>query len=210
MTLFELKRAVGRALTANDIDAVAALAAKDRRVINLLMSFSYDKESELSWRAILAVGRAAAILLVEDYDFLRDTTRRLIWSVTEESGNVAWSSVEMLSEIVACDIDRFGDLVPLIVSMYEEPLFREGVAYGLARFADVSPSLPSAYAGVIMEALADRNPRVRYYALQCVKKGNLHLPAELAGRIRSEDGVAHVYTGESFEDVRLDSLLPPV
>jgi hypothetical protein len=210
MKLFALKRELKQKLVDNDLDSVAQLARQDRRVINILMSFSYDKETELSWRSVLAVGMAARVLLESDYEFLRDTTRRLIWSVTEESGNVAWSSVEMLSEIVSSDVERFSDLIPIIVSLYEEEIFREGVMYGLSRFAVESASLIPSFVHVIKEALCDKNARVRYYALDCVNKADLALPEEVIAELRMDKSTARIYKGEKMEEIEVGSLLTGV
>ncbi len=207
MKLFALKRELKQKLADNDLDGVAQLARKDRRVINILMSFSYDKDTVLCWRAIRAVGISAEVLLDEDYEFLRDTTRRLIWSVTEESGNVAWSSVEMLSEIVSTDVERFSDLIPIIVSMYEEEIFREGVMYGLSRFAYESTSLILPYVHVINEALCDENARVRYYALECVNKADLAIPEEVIAELSMDKSTASIYKGEKIEEIEVGSLL---
>ncbi|MEE9524747.1 MAG: hypothetical protein V3V59_08385 [Thermodesulfovibrionales bacterium] len=206
MRLFELKRTLKKKLVDNDLDSIAELAKQDRRVINILMSFSYDKETELSWRAIKAVGVSAEVLLESDYEFLRDTTRRLIWSVTEESGNVAWSSVEMLSEIVSSDLSRFYDLVPIIVSMYEEEIFREGVMYGLSRFAERSPDLVFLYEQVVHEALVDENARVKYYAVMSSKTARMDLPDDIMKTLKADGSVARIYSSDSIKDITISSL----
>ncbi len=206
MRLFELKRTLKEKLVDNDLDSIAELAKQDRRVINILMSFSYDKETELSWRAIKAVGVSAEVLLESDYEFLRDTTRRLIWSVTEESGNVAWSSVEMLSEIVFSDLSRFYDLVPIIVSMYEEGIFREGVMYGLSRFAERSPDLVFLYEQVVHEALVDENARVKYYAVMSSKTARMDLPDDIMKTLKADGSVARIYSSDSIKDITISSL----
>jgi hypothetical protein len=207
MKLFALKRELKQKLTDNDLNGIAQLARRDRRVINILMSFSYDKETVLSWRAIKAVGISAAIMLEREYEFMRDTTRRLIWSVTEESGNVAWSSVEMLSEIVASDVDRFRDLIPIIVSLYDEEIFKEGVMYGLSRIADESAEEIRPFVKVVHEALHDSNPRVRYFALDCIKKADLEIPKDVISGFREDRSTAWIYNGEKMEEIEVGLLL---
>lgn len=203
MKLMELKRTLKQQLNRNDLKSVAELAQQDRRVITILVSFSYDKETELSWRAIKGAGAAAKVLLDNDYEFLRDTTRRLIWSVTEESGNVAWSSIEMLSEIISSDVERFSDLIPIVVSMYEEEIFREGVMYGLSRFADISVSLIAPYEDVIREALCDRNPLVRFLAIECALKSRVALPDDIRKRLSLDEEEVNIYTNAGFEKVKI-------
>ncbi|UCG77705.1 MAG: hypothetical protein JSV21_09010 [Nitrospirota bacterium] len=207
MKLFALKRELKKKLAEDDMDAIAGLASEDRRVINILMSFSYDKDTELSWRAVQAVGESARVLINSDYDFIRDTTRRLIWSVTEESGNVAWSSIEMLSEIIASDLSRLYDLVPIVVSMYEEEIFREGVMYGLSKFAESSPDIVLMHAGTIREALSDVNPRVRYFALMSAKRAGMEIPDDIRERLSSDHAKARIYIDGMLRDVEVRDFL---
>jgi len=121
------------ALESNDLESVAAMAKEHRNVLSLLARLAYDKETLTGWRAIKAVGRAARVLLPIDYPFLHETVRKLLWSLSDESGGIGWSSPEMLGEIVCTDPHKFSDIIPLIAEVYdiEETHFRPGVLYAL-------------------------------------------------------------------------------
>ena len=67
-------------------------------------------------------------MITTDLDFLRETCRKLVWSLSDESGGIGWSAPEILGEIVSADPKRFKDFIPLMASVYEieEDVFRGG------------------------------------------------------------------------------------
>jgi hypothetical protein len=166
-----LKKNVLSALEANDLDAVVSLAVGDRKVLSQLVRLAYDKETLVGWRAIKAVGLVAYVLVKSDYEVLRETCRKLLWSLTDESGGIGWTAPEMLGEIVSADPVRFQDIIPLIASAYEveEDVFRAGVLYALARIAEPAPELATPYQKIIIMSLADRDPLVKVRGIGLVK-----------------------------------------
>jgi len=97
--------------------------------------------------------------------------RKLLWSLSDESGGIGWSAPEILGEIVSSDPKKFSDIVPLIVEVYdvEEKVFRPGVIYALTRIAEVSPELVLNFVTVIPRALSDENPMTVIYAIDLLK-----------------------------------------
>lgn len=166
-----LKMSIQQALEANDLDSIVSLAKKNRRVLTMLVRSAYDKETLAGWRAIKAVGLTAKALVKTDYEFLRETARKLLWSLSDESGGIGWSAPELLGEIVAVDPQRFSDIIPLIAGVYniEENVFRSGVVYALGRIAEVSPELILPHRNIIMRALSETNPLTRVYALGVIR-----------------------------------------
>jgi hypothetical protein len=166
-----MKKTIKQHLDANDLDSIVSLAKKNRRVLSLLVRSAYDKETLAGWRAIKAVGLVAKDLVKTDYEFLHETVRKLLWSLSDESGGIGWSAPEMLGEIVAVDPQRFSDIIPLIAEVYniEEDVFRSGVVYALGRIAGVSPELVMPHRGIIFSALSGPDPLTRVYAVRAVK-----------------------------------------
>jgi hypothetical protein len=171
MTYTETKRAVQQALDENDLERVVALVQQDRKVISLLIRIAYDKETLAGWRAIKAIGRAAGALVKTDPECLRETARKLLWSLSDESGGIGWSAPEILGEIISADPERFADLIPLLAAVYdvEERVFRAGVVYAFVRIAEQAPGLITGYQKIIISSLVDSDPLVKIYALQLVK-----------------------------------------
>ncbi len=167
-----LKKSILHALESNDLDAVASLVKDNKRALAILVRISYDKETLAAWRAIKAVGLAAKALVKTDHEFLREAVRKLLWSLSDESGGIGWSAPELLGEIVSADPKRFSDIVPLIAQVYEveEEVFRSGVVYALARIAETAPEQVAVYQKIAIMSLADKNPLVKIYGLELVER----------------------------------------
>jgi len=172
LVMHNLKQSILHALESNDLDAVTSLVKENRRALAILVRISYDKETLAAWRAIKAVGLAAKAFVKTDHEFLRETVRKLLWSLSDESGGIGWSAPELLGEIVSADPKKFSDIIPLIAQVYEveEEVFRPGVVYALARIAETAPEQVAVYQKIAIMSLADKNPLVKIYGLELVMR----------------------------------------
>ncbi|MHB8845899.1 MAG: DVU0298 family protein [Nitrospirota bacterium] len=211
-----MKKRIRQALEANDLAVVVEMAAQDKRVVPQLVRISYDKETLAGWRAILAVGLIAQRFVGSEPEFLRETCRKLLWSLTDESGGIGWSAPEILGEIVSADPKRFADLIPLIASVYEieEDIFRPGVLYALGRIAKKNPELVALHQKIIILSLTDKNPLVRVRGLELLNMlrawvtSNHTWSTEYSERIANavsllsmDQGEAWIYRGDGFHSV---------
>jgi hypothetical protein len=162
---------------------VADMAGQDKGIIRCLISLSYDKQDVISWRAIEAIGVISRTYAKGMMDILRDTVRRLLWSMGEESGGIGWSAAEMLGEIVTGDPDAFNDIIPIIWSFKEEEMFRAGIVWAMGRIAMIRPELVEFIIPDLPEMLEDGNPAVRGYTVLLM--GLLH-DALIAGKVRQQ------------------------
>jgi len=139
--------------------------------------------------------------------------RKLLWSLSDESGGIGWSAPELLGEIVSVDPKRFSDIVPLIAQVYEveEEVFRPGVVYALARIAEAAPEQVAVYQKIVIMSLAGKNPLVKIYGLELVERlwqtairENLWSSEyrkrvmELVESTNSDQGEAWVYKNDGF------------
>jgi len=170
--MHNLKKIILQALESDELDTVASLVKENRRALAILVRNSYDKETLAGWRAIKVVGLVAKALVKTDYEFLRETVRKLLWSLSDESGGIGWSAPELLGEIVSADPKKFEDVIPLIAQVYEveEEVFKPGVVYALARIAETSPERVAVYQKIAIMSLADKNPLVKIYGLELVER----------------------------------------
>lgn len=161
-------------LDSNDAGQIASLAREHRQILSHLVRTAYDKETLIGWRAIKAIGVASRELLRTNYDFLRETVRKQLWSLTDESGGIGWSAPEIIGKIVSADPDRFSDIIPLVAGVYdiEEAVFRPGVLYALSRVAETHPSMVERYSALAIRSLSDENPLTRFYGLELIKNLN--------------------------------------
>lgn len=207
-----LKQTILHSLEANDLEAVVALATENRKVLSQLVRMAYDKETLVGWRAIKAIGLVAGELVKTDDEFLRVTIRKLLWSLSDESGGIGWSAPEILGEIVSADPKRFSDIIPLISEVYkvEEKVFRPGILYALGRIAEVDPALVMPFIDVIEQALSDENPLTRVHALMAIKTLKDKLGRDdwerFSGKIKSllsDKAEVWLYEKDSFVGVQV-------
>ena len=184
----DLKKTLTSSLEANNLSSVVLLARQDRQVMGQLVRIAYDKESLAGWRAIEAVGMIARDRIGRDYAGLREMVRKLLWSLSDESGGIGWSAPEIIGEIVSADTDRFADVIPLLVELFsiEERVFRPGVLYALLRIAQSKPSAVKPHVQLAINALDDEDPLVRVHALRLLK----HLESDLSQEERESLSIA--------------------
>ncbi len=221
MTHPSLKKTIHHALEANDLNDLVSLVMENRKALSLLVRMAYDKETLAGRRAVKAVGLAARRLIKTDYEYLRETTRKLLWSLSDESGGIGWAAPELLGEIASADPRRFSDIIPLIVEVFdiEEVVFRPGVVYALGRIAETTPEAAALYQKIVITSLADADPLLKIYALELVERlwsavsQNNLWTGEYRDRVRSlvqhlmsDKGEAWVYQGDDFVNVQVGEL----
>ncbi len=210
MTQLEMKQAVLDALETNDFEAIERLALQSRKVLSVLVRLAYDKETLVGWRAIVAAGQVASVYIRNNYEFLRETVRKLLWSLTDESGGIGWSAPELLGEIVSSDPKKFSDVVPLIAEVFciEEAVFRPGVLYAFKRIAEIHPEMITPFQKIILGGLSEQDPKTRIYAIELVMMLTKHLGRENLDSMRQQvaaltqdEREAWIYEGDGFSGV---------
>jgi hypothetical protein len=180
-------------------DQVADMAEQDKGIIRWLISLSYDKEDVISWRAIEAIGVISRTFSQGKTGIMRDTVRRLLWSMGEESGGIGWSAPEMLGEIVTGDPDAFNDIIPILWSFKEEEMFRAGIVWAMERIAMVRPELVAFIIQELPGMLEDRNPVVRGYTVRLMgilpEALNTESGRQKISKLLGDISAVPVYTG---------------
>jgi hypothetical protein len=216
MNQLEQKKFILHSLESNDLDSIVSFVRENRKALSLLIRMAYDKETLVGWRAIKAVGRVAKALVNTEDEFLRVTIRKLLWSLSDESGGIGWAAPELLGEIVSSDPEGFADIIPLIAEVYdiEEETFRPGVVYALSRVAEINPELVANYQKVIITSLVDKNPMIKIYALDLVglvwsiasrkklwSKEYQCKIINVVNNMKNESEVAWIYQDNAFSDI---------
>jgi hypothetical protein len=161
----ELKKRVRAVLEGDEMDDLASLIEGYPRALSALISLTYDRESLITWRAVESIGPIVKKITDKSYEAGRNIARRLLWSITEESGGIGWTAIEMIGEIVRCNPVGYNDFVPIIVELYEEEIFRPGVLYAIGKIGESQPELLRETEGVLIKALKDKDPYIRCMAL---------------------------------------------
>lgn len=119
-----------------------------RRVVSPLLSFFYNTDELIKWRAVTAMGVVVVRLAREDLEPARIVMRRLMWNLNDESGGIGWGSPEAMGEIMARH-DRLAKEYACILVSYineagnflEHEMLQRGVLWGLGRLAHTRPEL---------------------------------------------------------------------
>jgi hypothetical protein len=159
------RKEIARLLEGSNYTGLLEMAKDRRNIAALLISFTYDKENLLCWRAIEGIGLLAAEIAKTDPTEARHLAQRILWMMREESGNNAWSAPEMLGEIVRNCPDEFSDLAPIIASFHDEELFRRGVMRAILRIGEKRPDLIRPSASIAVRYLGAADAVVRCYAV---------------------------------------------
>lgn len=119
-----------------DFETIEKSSLSNRNILGWLIGLSYDKESSLSWKAIEAMGHVAkAFVEAGDIEPLRNTIRKLLWSMTDESGGIGWRAAELIGEIIYAKPSLFEDIIPILWSQREEESFLESVLRGIIKLS---------------------------------------------------------------------------
>ena len=169
-----MKRRLRQLLQQRSTDEIADVAGRKRRVLNALVSLTFDRDPLIGWRAIEAMGAAAERIAQEDPDCVRDHLRRLHWLLSEESGGICWRAPEAMAEIVRRTPALFSDYVPIIVSLIREMAdedlmhFRAGILWAIGRLGPTADTELPVVLPTITACLDRPDPQVRGMCVWCL------------------------------------------
>jgi HEAT repeat protein len=119
-----------------------------RQVINPLFSFLHNRDQDVRWAAVKAMGTVVSELADEDTESARVVMRRLMWNLNDESGGIGWGSPEAMGEILACHDGLAKEYAHILISYtredgnyLEHEVLQRGLIWGIGRLAQVSPHI---------------------------------------------------------------------
>lgn len=200
------KKLLKELLEKKDLEKIVELSKEDRGIINQLFSFTYDKNNVITWLAIESIGLIAQEILKEDIEFVRNTARRLLWSMTEESGGISWSAPEILGEIIRSDPQEFYDLIPIVWSKRDEDVFAEGVIWAMGRIAEVAPQSIMFLREDLKKLINHTNPVIRGYVILVLSRLLNSEIKNLIVRYENDNDQIQFYRGRTLFKTRIGDL----
>ena len=99
----KLKKEVLELLEENDFENNIQKFHKydERKLANTLFSFLCSTDNKIKEHAVTAMGEVVSKIAEDDIEFARTIMRRLMLSLTEESGGIGWGAPEAMGEIMA-------------------------------------------------------------------------------------------------------------
>ena len=119
-----------------------------KKLVNALFSFLCITDKKIKDRTITAMGEVVAIIAKDDVKFARTVMRRLMLSLTEESGGIGWGAPEAMGEIMTRNKKMAEEYHKILISYtlgggneldFEE--LQKDVIAGLKRLSRVHPEL---------------------------------------------------------------------
>ncbi|MBF0517333.1 MAG: hypothetical protein HQK97_09490 [Nitrospirae bacterium] len=208
--LRQVKKQTKDRLISMAYDEIILDIKKDKRYLSALLAISYDKTSEIAWRAIHLAGKAIGQMAIDELVEARGQIQRLIWNATDESGTIPWTVPEIMGEAIRENPKPFEDIVPIIIgyshSETEDNIFLAGVLYALGRIGEAHPQYISDYIGVIVkEGLLHRDPEVAANAVLAAKR--LKMTDVDLGPVRQRTEIVKVYYDDKLMTLTLKQLV---
>ena len=137
-----------------------------RQLTGPLLSLRLDREENVRWRAVQALGRVVARMAADSMESARVLMRTLMWYLNEESGNLGWGIPEAMAEAMAGNAKLAEEYHSILASYIyceescdgnylDHPDLRRGVFWGLARLAQVRPELVAPATRFLVAALSE-------------------------------------------------------
>jgi hypothetical protein len=207
-----MKKALRELLDRRDLDAIAEQAGRKARILNALVALTFDPDPLIGWRAVEAMGVAAARIAADDPDCVREHLRRLHWLLNDESGGVCWRAPEAMAEIV-CRCPDLGApyariVVHLLEHLAEEDLvrFRPGVLWAIGRLGPLASEHVGGVIPAIGAALEHPDPQVRGLAAWCLGEVGGPEPLSVRPMLRSDEGPVDLYASGRLESTSVRRL----
>lgn len=119
-----------------------------KKVVNSLFSFLVNTNPTIKMNAVKAMGEVVSKLEETDIEFTRTIMRRLMLSLTEESGGIGWGSPEAMGEIMARSEKLAEEYHKILISYtlgggneLDFEGLQKSVIAGLKRLAEVHPNM---------------------------------------------------------------------
>jgi len=159
--MLPIKKNIIDLLEKREYHKLTGLKASHHKIVNVLISLSYDKKTQLSWRAIEAVGIVAKEIAESDPEKVRNITGRLLWMLRDESGGIGWSAPEMLGEIVLNNPVLCADIAPIVLSFHYETMLTAATLRASGRIGSINDYTVSYAIPVILPYLNSEDNTIR-------------------------------------------------
>jgi hypothetical protein len=160
-----VKKTITELLKKQSYQELSDVNASHHKKVNVLISLSYNKETDLSWRAIEAIGIMSKQAAESDPETVRNTVGRLLWMLRDESGGIGWSAPEMLGEIVKNNPELCADIAPIILSFHYEHMLTAGTLRATGRIGKINEEMIAYAIPIILPYLNSTDNSTRGYAV---------------------------------------------
>ena len=160
------KKAIREMLSQGDMDGIVRQArdAGAKRTFRHLLIRVHDRDDTVRWRAIEGCGLVAGVMAEDDLSGVKDTIRKLMWWMNDESGALLRVAPEILAEIlvnVEVLVDEYARMLPQYLT--EEP-FERGAHWAVHRVLGKYPTALDGAAAKLRPSLESEDAFIRVHA----------------------------------------------
>ncbi|MFC1968384.1 DVU0298 family protein [Chloroflexota bacterium] len=155
-----IEKQINLTLLRRDYQKLNSFEQEGKRVWRLLQSNLYQTDDTLRWHSIEAI----AVLLRAQWDLGRqekvlDYLRRLIWSISDESGGIGWSAPQTIAEIVVAIPQLNEPFVNIMIGRaFSEPTLIKSGLWGIGRLGRRARQSVRIYHDIILASFAVDDP----------------------------------------------------
>lgn len=150
-------------LKERDIKGISEWADGNRRAMSTLVSFIFEEDPLIRWRAIEALGVVARERAITGLEEIRGIIRRLFWTMNDESGSVGWHAPEAIAEILFNTTHLIEEYADILTSYMTQSPFERGVHWAIARIAAARPRVFRYMVPRLELSLENPDPSIRGY-----------------------------------------------
>lgn len=209
-----MRRRLRELLVERRLEELVALASERTRVLGDLVALTYDADSQIAWRAVEAMGLAAARIAATDPERVRDHLRRLLWTLREEAGAICWRAPEAMGEIVRVCAPAFSEYAPIVVHLLvdaaDEDLehFRSGMLWAIGRLGLFATAHLTDVLPAMIAALDHSDAQVRGMAVWALRRVGHVAPLTQRDELLVDPGIVELYEDGVLTRRTVAELLP--
>ncbi len=184
------------------------------KVAHGLIGLLTDPDETTKWRAVKALGRAAAQLFSQDPERAKKVIRQLIWNLNEESGGIGWGMPEAFGEILTVVPDLQEEYACLLVAyiadgpcFIENETLQKGVIWGLGRLKHIEEDLRSQAIPFLLDSLKSPDPFMQGIAVWALGEMGVKEALPLLKSLQLENQMIKIFTEDALEEKPLDQWL---
>lgn len=211
------KKKVGRILTGSAISAARKSLDQipEKKLVNYLMSYFYDRDELIKFRSIYLFGELVADMAEHSMEDARVVLRRLMWNLNDESGGIGWGSPEAMGEILSRN-RKLADEYKSILFSYLEPgpnfieheMLQNGVIWGVGSYLSSHPDdLDEPALDVLAAYLSDHHLLKKAYALRALFNSRYFFSNPLPGDFVMETKPVEIFMGWNFVKTTLADMV---
>lgn len=196
---------------ASALDEIGRLPG--RQVINPLLSLLYNKDQDVRWSAVKAMGIVVPKMADEDMESARVIMRRLMWNLNDESGGIGWGSPEAMAEILTGHDGLANEYAHILISYtredgnyLEHEVLQRGLIWGLGRLAQESPHILKNAVQYLFPYLESTDATVRGLAAWVMGLLAVDDAGPQIRKLKNDENQIEIYTNRGLVSCRVMDL----